>query len=412
MLTLETTQTLRAVAGTATAVTYTIFGDEVGASDAFKVLAQGQIPSSVGTLYTVPGSTSAIIKSVRLANATGSPVTGIKFYVGGTAAANQITGTFDIPANGTASLAGDRVEIHDATGALIYAGIVPTTRQVIAGSALTGGGALSADVTLDVGVDGSTIEVNSDALRVKDAGITGAKIASSVALAGSPTTTTQTAADNSTKIATTAYADTGLALKANLASPTFTGTPAAPTPSAADSSTKVATTAFVQGEIAAKAPLASPTFTGNPLAPTPSANDNDTSIATTAYVQTELTDYASDTVTLTNKRITKRVSTTASTATLTVASDDYDAAKITAQAAALAIAAPTGTPTAMQGLIIRVKDNGTARAITWTTGSSGAFRAIGVTLPTTTVISKTLYVGCVWNSDDSRWDVLSVAQEA
>ncbi len=36
-------------------------------------------------------------------------------------------------------------------------------------------------------------------------------------------------------------------------------------------------------------------------ATTPAANDNDTSIATTAYVQTELTDYAADTVTLTNK---------------------------------------------------------------------------------------------------------------
>ena len=38
------------------------------------------------------------------------------------------------------------------------------------------------------------------------------------------TATTQTAADNSTKVATTAYVDTGLALKSPLASPTFTGT--------------------------------------------------------------------------------------------------------------------------------------------------------------------------------------------
>ena len=45
-----------------------------------------------------------------------------------------------------------------------------------------------------------------------DAGVvTGTEIASSVALAGSPTTTTQSAADNSTKIATTAYADNAVA---------------------------------------------------------------------------------------------------------------------------------------------------------------------------------------------------------
>ena len=38
--------------------------------------------------------------------------------------------------------------------------------------------------------------------------ITGTQIASSIALAGSPTTTTQSANDNSTKVATTAYVDT------------------------------------------------------------------------------------------------------------------------------------------------------------------------------------------------------------
>jgi hypothetical protein len=50
---------------------------------------------------------------------------------------------------------------------------------VTAGSALTGGGdvALGAEVTLDVAVDNSTIEINGDALRVKDAGITNAKLA-------------------------------------------------------------------------------------------------------------------------------------------------------------------------------------------------------------------------------------------
>jgi hypothetical protein len=114
------------------------------------------------------------------------------------------------------------------------------------------------------------------------------------------------------------------------------------------------------------------------------------------------------TVTLTNKRITKRVFSTADTATLTIASDDYDGAKVTALAQAMTIAAPTGTPTAMQPLIIRILDNGTARALTW----DAAFRAIGVTLPTTTVISKTVYVGVMWNSDASKWDAIAVATQA
>ena len=41
-----------------------------------------------------------------------------------------------------------------------------------------------------------------------------------------------------------------ITLKAELYSPAFTGAPTAPTPDAADDSTKIATTAFVQGEIA------------------------------------------------------------------------------------------------------------------------------------------------------------------
>ena len=120
--------------------------------------------------------------------------------------------------------------------------------------------------------------------------------------------TTQTASNNTTAIATTAYVDAAGALKANLASPTFTGTPTLPTgtiattQSVADNSTKVATTAFVRGEVTAlvnsatatldtlgeiatalgndanlsatlttsiglKAPLASPTFTGTVTLP-------------------------------------------------------------------------------------------------------------------------------------------------
>lgn len=59
------------------------------------------------------------------------------------------------------------------------------------------------------------------------------------------------------------------------------------TPAADDNTKKVATTEFVQTGLALKAPLASPAFTGNPTAPTPALNDNDTSIATTAFLRNE-----------------------------------------------------------------------------------------------------------------------------
>jgi len=80
-----------------------------------------------------------------------------------------------------------------------------------------------------------------------------------------------------------------LSTYATLASPTFTGTPTLPTgtiattQTAADSSTKLATTAFVTTADNLKANLASPTLTGTPLAPTAAAGTSTTQIATTAF---------------------------------------------------------------------------------------------------------------------------------
>ncbi|MGP1667222.1 MAG: hypothetical protein ACTS5I_15235, partial [Rhodanobacter sp.] len=84
-----------------------------------------------------------------------------------------------------------------------------------------------------------------------------------------------------------------------------------------------------------------------------------------------------------------------------------DIVTITAQAVGLTLANPTGTAIPNLGIVIRIKDNGTARAI----GYGTQYRAIGVTLPSTTVISKTLYLAMVFNSADTKWDVLAVGQE-
>lgn len=112
--------------------------------------------------------------------------------------------------------------------------------------------------------------------------------------------------------------------------------------------------------------------------------------------------------TLTNARVTKRIGTTASSSTPTADADSHDQYNVTAAAANMTVGAPTGTPTDGQMLMYRFKDNATARTIAW----NAAFRAMGAALPTTTVISKTLYVGTTWNAADSKWDVLAVGQEA
>jgi hypothetical protein len=64
-----------------------------------------------------------------------------------------------------------------------------------------------------------------------------------------------------------------------------------------------------------------------------------------------------------------------------------------------------------QKLIIRIKDDGTPRAIDWTTSGS-QYRAIQSSLPTTTTAAKTLYLGFIYNSQDVKWDLVANAQEA
>lgn len=119
---------------------------------------------------------------------------------------------------------------------------------------------------------------------------------------------------------------------------------------------------------------------------------------------------ASNTVTFTNKRITPRIQSVTDAATVTPNADNDDMVDITAIAQAFTIANPSGTPVNGQKLIIRIKDNGTARAISFGTG----YVANGVSLPTTTVLSKILVLGFIYNTANSlnKWSLVASAQEA
>lgn len=115
---------------------------------------------------------------------------------------------------------------------------------------------------------------------------------------------------------------------------------------------------------------------------------------------------SSSTDTLTNKRITKRVGSTTSSATPTINTDDTDVYRLTAQAVDITSFTTnlSGTPT--EGQMLRIEITGTAaRAITW--GSS--FEASTVALPTTTVTTERLDVGFVWNSVTSKWRCIATA---
>lgn len=115
------------------------------------------------------------------------------------------------------------------------------------------------------------------------------------------------------------------------------------------------------------------------------------------------------TATLTNKRIDPRVSsTTSSSSAVTPDISAYDEYAWTAQAATLTINAPTGTPVDGDKLIFRILDSGTPQTVSW----NATFTAIGVTLPVTTTANKTSYVGCIYNANNTRWDVVAVTTQA
>jgi hypothetical protein len=115
--------------------------------------------------------------------------------------------------------------------------------------------------------------------------------------------------------------------------------------------------------------------------------------------------------TLTGKRIEPRIVSAASYTTdtgtsLSVATADLFI--VTAQAGALKLNNPGGTPVQGQKLMVRIKDDGTARALTYDT----QFRAMGTALPTTTVLGKVLYMGFIFDSTATKWDLVAAAQEA
>ncbi len=127
--------------------------------------------------------------------------------------------------------------------------------------------------------------------------------------------------------------------------------------------------------------------------------DADTTLAGIATTQT-----------LTNKRITPRVITLPSDdATITVGetatynTDSADQFIVLALAQGTDFGAPGGTPTDGQKLLFRIKDNGTARALTW----NAVFdEGDDLALPTTTVLGKTMYVSFIYDSVATKWQYI------
>ena len=114
------------------------------------------------------------------------------------------------------------------------------------------------------------------------------------------------------------------------------------------------------------------------------------------------------TETLTNKRITKRILSATSYTTDTGTSlncDNLDMFIVTAQAGAIKLNNPTGTPTDGQTMWVAITGTA-ARAITYDTQYESSAAAI---LPTTTVTTARIDIGLVWRADTSKWHCVAVA---
>lgn len=105
--------------------------------------------------------------------------------------------------------------------------------------------------------------------------------------------------------------------------------------------------------------------------------------------------------TVSGTRINPRIATPAQSATPSINVDTTDQANISANQAITSMTSGlSGTPVDGQKLLIRIKDNGAARAITW----GASFMASGGTpLPTTTVVNKTHMIGFIYDSSVAKW---------
>lgn len=97
---------------------------------------------------------------------------------------------------------------------------------------------------------------------------------------------------------------------------------------------------------------------------------------------------------------TPRVQSVTSASTVTPNADTDDLVMVTAQAAGLTFANPTGTPVNGQVIMFWWKDNGTSRTLAF--GNAYVFYS---TFPTSSTISKWMQFLAVYNTTDSKWHV-------
>lgn len=125
----------------------------------------------------------------------------------------------------------------------------------------------------------------------------------------------------------------------------------------------------------------------------------------TKIYRTDVNELSFDGAKLVDTRRLPRVYSSSSTSSLTPDISENDQYCLTALATGLTINAPIGSPQDGEKLLFRIKDDSTARAITWDANfvSSGT-----ATLPTTTVAGKTHMIDLIYDSTAVKWVCMAV----
>lgn len=119
MFTLSSTDTLSGIAGIASAIIWTAFGDDVIAgADGFKVIGgPAFLTTSIASMIAAATGEQRVIGTLVLKNVMTLSVP-VALYLNGTATFNQVEG-LTIPANGKAVSSRSGVNLYDGTGALV-----------------------------------------------------------------------------------------------------------------------------------------------------------------------------------------------------------------------------------------------------------------------------------------------------
>lgn len=126
---------------------------------------------------------------------------------------------------------------------------------------------------------------------------------------------------------------------------------------------------------------------------------------TTAVKFTQVSMTPAGTQTQTNKRITRRVGSIASSATPAINTDNYDVYKMTAQAVPITGWTITGTPVDRDELTLTIKDTGASQPIVW---GSPFMPSGSAALPGATPAGKQMTLKFVYDSVPAAWVCMAV----